>query len=238
MSNLYIRLKTGFFSNLKTLRLRARIGDDAFWIPPRLWTYAAENKTDGDFSTFTSEELASLLGCDKYATSIRQALVDVGFLDLDGKIHGWGEHNAYHETYKSRARAAADVRWAPHRAKKEKKQKKENTEKETLKGKEEQASPSDASSNASSMKSKGTEDEVVTYVLSLELPESDAHWFFWKCEGNGWTNNKQPIKNWRATIRSWKAGGYLPSQKSAGRNGAMRVPEPNQLQEQITIKTL
>lgn len=65
------------------------------------------------------------------------------------------------------------------------------------------------------------------FFASQELPVSDADWFFHKCEGNGWRNGGKPILDWRATVRSWKAGGYLPSQKNSSNgngNGSPRKP--------------
>lgn len=62
-------------------------------------------------------------------------------------------------------------------------------------------------------KSKGTYEEVAEFCKSIGLPESDAEYFFNKCEGNGWLNGGKKIKDWRATIRSWKAAGYMPSTK-------------------------
>ncbi len=121
MSNLYIKVFTDFYANRKTARLRAKIGDDAMWIPPRLWAYAAEHQSDGDFSGYSSEELAFLLGCNKHASSILEALKECGFIDETGIIHDWEEHNGFHSTFSERAKTAAKARWA----KKEKKQKKE-----------------------------------------------------------------------------------------------------------------
>lgn len=111
MSELYVKLSLGFYSHRKTARLRSEIGDDAFWIPPRLWAYAARNQPDGDMSGYSAQELAFLLGCEKHATSILEALLRAGFLDADGKIHDWEEHNGYHKTYSERAKKAAEVRW-------------------------------------------------------------------------------------------------------------------------------
>lgn len=51
-------------------------------------------------------------------------------------------------------------------------------------------------------------------VTQQQLPESDGAWFFHKCQANGWTNGGKPIRDWRATIRAWKAAGYMPSQKA------------------------
>ena len=62
-----------------------------------------------------------------------------------------------------------------------------------------------------------TLNEVKLFCAKSGLPESDAIWFWNKCEGNGWTNGGKPIKSWPHTIASWKAGNYLPSQKN-GKN--------------------
>ena len=81
------------------------------WIVPKLWSYAATNQPNGDFSQYSSEELAVIIGCPKYATSIRQALLDAGFMDTCGILHDWNEHNGYHASYANRARRAAKARW-------------------------------------------------------------------------------------------------------------------------------
>jgi len=62
-------------------------------------------------------------------------------------------------------------------------------------------------------RSRGSIEECKEFCKEIGLPESDGEAFFYKCEGNGWTNNKQPIKDWKATIRHWKAEGYMASQK-------------------------
>lgn len=112
MSNLYVRVRTGFFTHRKTARLRLAIGDDALWIPIRLWAFAAENQPDGNLANYQSDELAMLIGCNKYATSILQALQQAGFIDPDGMIHGWLEHNGYHMAFSERGKKAAAARWA------------------------------------------------------------------------------------------------------------------------------
>ena len=78
-----------------------------------------------------------------------------------------------------------------------------------------------------------TLEEVRLFCAKSGLPESDADWFFHKCEGNGWTNGGKPIKRWGSTITAWKAAGYMPSQKNAA-----KPPERHQIQEQIKIPTL
>lgn len=63
-------------------------------------------------------------------------------------------------------------------------------------------------------KKKGNREECTHFCASLGLPSSDGDWFFDKCEGNGWTNDGKPIKDWKATIRAWKAINIMASQKT------------------------
>jgi hypothetical protein len=61
---------------------------------------------------------------------------------------------------------------------------------------------------------KGTLDDIMEFCRESGLFPRDAESCFHKWEGNGWTNGKQKIKDWKATIRAWKAQGFLPSQKN------------------------
>lgn len=117
MSRLYIRLMTGFYTHRKTARLRAVMGDDAYWVPPRLWAYCAENQPDGDLSGYDAPELAMLIGYNKDASSMLVALKSCGFMSNEGLIHDWDEHNGYHQKFSDRAKTAANARWSkgpPH----------------------------------------------------------------------------------------------------------------------------
>ncbi len=112
MGNLYIRLKTGFYSHRKTVKLRSIIGLDAYWIPPRVWVYAAEFQPDGNLSSYSAEELAMLIAYPSNAQVMLQALKDCGFISQDGMIHDWVQHNGYHQTFSERAKKAAEARWS------------------------------------------------------------------------------------------------------------------------------
>lgn len=67
-------------------------------------------------------------------------------------------------------------------------------------------------------RARGSEVELSAYCISIGLPESDGHWLFDKWQGNGWKNGAASIKDWKSTVRSWKAAGYMASQKN-GSNG-------------------
>jgi hypothetical protein len=61
----------------------------------------------------------------------------------------------------------------------------------------------------------GTLDELKAFAQEIGLPASDGEATFFKWEGNGWKNGNNSVKDWRSTMRSWKAAGYMPSQKLA-----------------------
>jgi uncharacterized phage protein (TIGR02220 family) len=110
--SLFVRVNTSFYTHIKTMKLRARIGDAAFWVPPRIWSVAAEQRPNGNFDGITSEELSLLIGYSGDANSMLQALLQAGFMDAEPlRIHNWDKHNGYHVTYSERARSAAKARW-------------------------------------------------------------------------------------------------------------------------------
>jgi hypothetical protein len=95
--SLYVRLYVTFFSHRKTRQLRSVIGDAAF-------------------SKYSDDDIAEFIGYRGDAPAMVKALVDVGFLDVDGKIHDWVEHAGYHEFYAARARRAANAKWKKAKA--------------------------------------------------------------------------------------------------------------------------
>lgn len=92
-------------------------------------------------------------------------------------------------------------------------------EKEKEKVKDEEKDTEKAKEPAA--KSRGTLVEFKEFFTSIGLPESDADYTFHKWQGNGWVNGKNPIKDWRATVRQWKSGNFFPSQKNGGQTQLM-----------------
>jgi hypothetical protein len=68
-----------------------------------------------------------------------------------------------------------------------------------------------------------SQQEVEDYCQSLSLPRSDGEYMFAHWEGNGHTNGGKPVKDWKATIRAWKAASHLPSQKNGNKTGSLRL---------------
>lgn len=69
-------------------------------------------------------------------------------------------------------------------------------------------------------KARGSLEELKAYALELELPEADGEFLFNSWEAGGWMRGGQPIKDWKAAMRTWKTAGWLPSQKGADGGGS------------------
>jgi hypothetical protein len=216
MSKLYIRVRTNFYTHKKTLRLRRLIGNDAYWLPPRLWAYAAENQPDGDLSGYTSDELAELLGYSGHATSNAQcnassmlkAMQDAGFVDPDLKIHDWQEHNGYHEKFAQRARNAANARWEKEKGAENLPQTPSEIEIGNRKG-ESGVSNAQAMLEASNPPAPAfaafptlTEVKAIASMRGVS-PDSAARFFEYHNDNNLWLNKHGILINWQSKLVSW-----------------------------------
>jgi uncharacterized protein YdaU (DUF1376 family) len=79
--------------------------------------------------------------------------------------------------------------------------------------------------------------EVTAFCREIGLPRADAEWFWHKCEANGWTNGGKRMLDWRQTLRSWKAGGYVPSIKNPekGKPPRARTEQPRKRDKQFVV---
>jgi hypothetical protein len=49
-----------------------------------------------------------------------------------------------------------------------------------------------------------TLEEVLVYASEIHLPDSEARKHFDHYTANGWRINKNPVKDWKATLRNWQ----------------------------------
>lgn len=78
-------------------------------------------------------------------------------------------------------------------------------------------------------KARGTQAEMEGFAKEIGLEYTDGEYFFHKMESTEWKVGGKPVKDWRATIRAWKAAGYLPSQKQQQQQQARSAaPAPRQ----------
>jgi hypothetical protein len=70
-------------------------------------------------------------------------------------------------------------------------------------------------------------EELLDFCKSEGIKQSDGEYFFHAKEGNGWRNGRNPMRDWKSTLRSWNKGKFLPSQKHFD-NGqhSMKPKEP------------
>lgn len=202
--SLYIRVENSFWNHRKTAKLRTVLGDDALWIMPKLWSYASEHQPDGDFSKYDSAEIAMLIGCPKYATSILQAMLDACFMDKDQCLHDWDEHNGYHAAFAERAKIAADARW-------------DKTRKERIRKETSIASSMLVASDTHKHSAfiKPTLEEIKTYCMEKSYT-FDPEGFLAYYESNGWKVGKNPMKCWKSACVTF--------QKNQGVFGKKQVP--------------
>lgn len=96
-TNEYFRLKIGFFSSLKILKLKRRLGADGVLAWIQLLSFAADFKPDGDLSDLEVEEVAVVAGYQGDSVIFVETLLDIRLLDgsTDGSLslHNWAEHN-------------------------------------------------------------------------------------------------------------------------------------------------
>lgn len=108
------RISTGLPSHPKTLKLIRRLGTGSAWNLVCLFLWAASNRSDGDFTGMSDEdlELAAQWGGDEGV--FVAVLADIRFLDGEEGaycVHDWAEHNpwaagAISRSYKARWNAA------------------------------------------------------------------------------------------------------------------------------------
>lgn len=115
--NCDIRVMTTFPHHHKTKKLRRKLGAEGVCALMFLWLFAAENRPDGVLSGMDEDDICIAAQWDGDASSMLQALLEVGFLELvEGNyiIHDWVENNPWAASAparKAKAEHAAKARW-------------------------------------------------------------------------------------------------------------------------------
>lgn len=106
------RIQTSLPTHPKTKKLIRRLGAGGAWHLIRLFLWAAENRSDGDLSGLTDEDLELAVDYDGEEGLFVQTLASVGFLDGEERariIHDWAEHNPWAAGAEARSEKS---RWA------------------------------------------------------------------------------------------------------------------------------
>jgi len=96
----------------------------------------------------------------------------------------------------------------------------------------------DKAEKAKSKSRPNDRSELDAFFAEVGLSANDAEYAWHHWEGKGWRNGTAAIKDWKATVRSWKAAGYWPSQKGGvkaePKSSSMRDRLPDDWREQAS----
>lgn len=112
-----LNLSLDYFDHRKTKRLVGLLGRGAEVLPIRLWCYCGKYHTnDGSLADYSEQEIESIAGWWGVIGKAVEALIRVGFLEIDAdssaiRIHDWEEHAGHFVRYHEAAKVAARVRW-------------------------------------------------------------------------------------------------------------------------------
>lgn len=147
--NTDIRLSVEFLDHPKTVKLQRRLGLESVFCLLRLWTWAAQNRSEGILHNMDAESIEIAARWAGEPDTFLDTLISLAFVDeKDGVccLHNWDIHQEYVASEQARvdkARKAAQARWGKGQAlpEEEKSIAKDNSE----------LCPDDATSNATSM---------------------------------------------------------------------------------------
>lgn len=110
MTGVWFKFPGSYFEDIRLFKLRKQIGDDALWLPARLWCFCANAQTDGDLSEHSPESLAEVLRYHGKA-DLFAALESAGYIDAERCVVDWAGHFSLFESRQRAARKGADGRW-------------------------------------------------------------------------------------------------------------------------------
>jgi hypothetical protein len=180
----------------------------------RIWIWADLQSIDGNALSVTESFLDRLTYCPGFASALR----DVGWLSgQNGKlsIPNFDRHNG--QTAKNRALTGKRVQKSRNAASVtktlpeiEKRREENNIE---TQGATASIGPVVAKSDAASVNAlkkrpatfgKPTVQDVIEYVLEIgSTVDAKSFWDYY--ESNGWRVGRNPMKDWRATVRQWQS---------------------------------
>tara|TARA_B100000085_G_C18542869_1_gene512682 strand:- start:953 stop:1603 length:651 start_codon:yes stop_codon:yes gene_type:complete len=130
--------------------------------------------------------------------NVKERLVDVGLIGSNWTIYNWDEKQSKDATGAARKRRQRAREKAEADANKEVRNKKEN-ETVTVTSRDSHATPI---KQAGSRFKKPSIEELNEYIVSKGYPVS-AQEFMDFYDANGWKVGKNPMKDWKAAVRTW-----------------------------------
>lgn len=119
-----IRISTGLLDHPKTRKFERRIGCDAIKYLLRLFLWVGDNRSNGELSRLTDEDIEIVCHWDGEEGKLITALCEAGFLDGEEgsrSVHNWAKNQPWAVNRQRRIEAArenANLRWDRERERK------------------------------------------------------------------------------------------------------------------------
>ncbi len=216
----YLNLDVNYFNHIKTVRLVGLLGRGAAELPLRLWAHCGANIAKaGSLAGYSAQEIESLVGWWGKTGDCVEAMIKVGFIERTGEgfqVHDWDEHEGHLISYHYRAKEAAKARWASVKDATSIPQALPNGNGSNAPAVQCSAIPDqlnqpdqltkpNVKSRARAPFAKPTAEEVTVYAKSIGFA-LDGQYFIDRNDATGWVwgRQRQPIKDWKAVVRTWK----------------------------------
>lgn len=207
-----MKLDPGFLNHWKTERLMDQLGADGVVAVLRLWG-AAQIRRQFSGLQFSPKRLALETKWKGDEERLFAVLTDpdAPWLDTDPDgtftLHGFAEHQ--HQVVKLWANGKKGGR-----PRKPKPSSSPSSSSSPICKPNENQMVFDGEPSPTKSKAKGSLEDLKSFAVEIGLPASDGEATFYKWEGNGWKNAGKAVKDWKSTMRSWKAIQCFPSQKN------------------------
>lgn len=112
---MYANFDPAYFTSIKAVRIKSRLGREADVYPIRLWAFCATHAPDGILLGYNPSEIEVILDWSGESGKLFSALVEIGFVDVGEKayvVHQFVEHNGHINAYRERSRKANASRWS------------------------------------------------------------------------------------------------------------------------------
>ena len=222
----YLNLDPNYPDHPKTIRLIARLGPTADIFPIRLWAYCARiHPRDGYMKGYTDQEVEAVIKWHGEPGLALKNLLAVGFIregPSGGYIcHDWRDHEGHLESFSRRGKAANKARWGRVH---------DGVHKASIK--DHCGSPPTtpalpalpALPKTDRVFCPPTPEEVRTYCLGRGKGIDPEVWMA-HYQANGWKVGRNPMKDWRAAVRTWEKNGFN-SNGAAKRVVGLAAPVP------------
>jgi len=212
------RISTAFPRHPKTVKLKRRLGAEGCWSLLCLILWVVDNHPDGDLRAMAAEDIEIAADWDSKPGLLVSTLVEVRFLDGEEgsyRIHDWAEHQPWvvgRPARQAASRIANDARWHGKRIASDS----DAPRMRVARGADGTGVPTSPPLPLPprTIKSKApvrtfihpTLEEVRDYCHECGSHVDPQQWFNYY-ESNGWKVGKNPMKEWRASVRYWEKNG-------------------------------